>query len=139
MEHRATVGVVRVATPPGSQNQATAAAADLPAGPFQETVPITGVGDVQVSVNPARRGTNHLVLNIRDRNAATRDVPEVTAELRLEGVDTEALPVQLTRTNPGQFSAHGLLIPISGTWRLRLRIRVSDLDQTTVDTSIPIR
>jgi len=129
-----------VATPPGGRDLGPqAAAAEAPAGPFLGSVRLSGAGDVQVWMDPARRGSNQIVLNVRDAQGINRDVPEVRAELRMDGGSVGPLPVTLVRKAPGQFVADGVLVPSAGIWQLDLRVRTTDFDEESVLARIPIR
>jgi len=129
-----------VATPPGGHDHGPAAAATgAPAGPFLGALALPGAGDVQVWVDPARPGNNQIVLNVRDSGGINQDVPDVQAQLRLSDGDVGPLPVALARTGPGQFVGDAVLVPMAGMWRLSLRVRTTDFDETTVEADIPMR
>jgi copper transport protein len=127
-----------VSIPPGGHDHGPSAAAATPAGPFLGSVALPG-GDVQVWVDPARTGNNQIVLNVRDGRGINRDVPEVRAQLQLAERDIGPLPVSLNRTGPGQFVANGVVVPVSGTWKLNMHVRTTDFAETTVDTQILMR
>jgi len=127
-----------VATPPGGHDHGPVAAADAGTGPFLSALAVPG-GDVQVWVDPARTGQNQIVLNVRDGRGINRDVPEVRAQLRLPANNIGPLPVTLSRTGAGQFTASNVVVPVAGAWQLSLQVRSSDFDETTVDTQIRMR
>jgi copper transport protein len=128
-----------VATPPGGHDHGPAAvAAAASGGPFFQAFGVPG-GDVQVWVDPARPGTNQVVVNVRDGQGANRDVPEVTGELRLPANNIGPLPVPLAKTGKGQFVADRVEVPVPGAWVLTLKVRLSDFDQSTVDAQLQMR
>jgi copper transport protein len=129
-----------VATPPGGHDHGPGAVASADTGPFLNALTLpTGAGDIQVWVDPARTGNNQIVLNVRDGRGINRDVPEVSAELRLPANNIGPLPVALNKTGRGQFVANEVVVPVPGRWQLSLRVRSTDFDETTVDTQIQMR
>lgn len=128
-----------VAIPPGGHDHGPTAAA-TPAGPFLGSQDLGGgTGDVQVWIDPARAGDNEIVLNVRDERGINRDIPEVAAQLRLPEAGVGPLAVTLDRTGPGQFVADDVVVPVAGTWTLTLRVRTTEIDETTVDMPISMR
>jgi copper transport protein len=128
-----------VATPPGGHDHGPAAVAEAASGgPFFQAFGVPG-GDVQVWVDPARSGTNQVVVNVRDGQGVNRDVPAVTGELRLPANNIGPLPVQLAKTGKGQFVADKVEVPVPGAWVLTLKVRLSDFDQSTVDAQLQMR
>ena len=128
-----------VSTPPGGHDHGPGAIAAAPGGPFLNALALPGSGDVQVWVDPARPGSNQIVLNVRDAKGLFRDVPEVQAELRLPEGNIGPLPVTLAKSGPGQFIANGVMVPVAGTWNLSVKVRSTDFDVTDVDTQIVMR
>jgi copper transport protein len=124
-----------VATPPGGHDHGPGVVVTASGGPFLNALSLPG-GDVQVWVDPAKPGTNQIVLNVRDAKGLFRDVPEVDAELRLPSGNIGPLPVTLSKTGPGQFVANGVVVPVPGTWQLSVRVRTTDFDESNVDTQI---
>jgi copper transport protein len=129
-----------VATPPGGHDHGPAAVAatastDLPA---TQTLTLPG-GDVQVWMDPAHTGANQLVLNVRDTKGIDRDVPEVTAELRLPANNIGPLPVALSKKAAGQYVASGVQIPVAGRWQLTVKVRANEFDSNSVDALLQVR
>lgn len=124
-----------VSTPPGGHDHGPGVQVVASGGPFLNALSVPG-GDVQVWMDPAKPGTNQIVLNVRDRKGLFRDVPEVGAELKLPSSNIGPLPVTLAKTGPGQFVANGVVVPVAGTWELSVRVRTTDFDETNVDTQI---
>lgn len=128
-----------VATPPGGHDHGPTAAAEAASGePFSQIYRVPG-GDVQVWVDPARPGSNQIVVNVRDGQGVNRDVPEVTGQLRLPANNIGPLPVPLAKTGKGQFVADKVQVPVAGAWVLSLKVRSSDFDESTVDAQIQMR
>jgi copper transport protein len=107
-------------------------------GPFTTVLSLAGGGDVQVWVDPARPGRNDLVVNVRDAAGANRDVPEVRAQLSNPALAAEPMTVPLTRTARGRFSAETVTLPSTGTWRLQLSVRTSEVDEEAVATQVTV-
>ncbi|GAB3002759.1 copper resistance protein CopC [Amycolatopsis acidiphila] len=98
-----------------------------------------GAGRVEVDVNPAAGGPNTVGLSIEDSAGRPRDVPEFHAKLTLPARGIGPLEIPLRRTGTGDYTAAAVQIPAAGSWQLALTVRTSDLDETTVATTIEIR
>ncbi|HKT03100.1 MAG TPA: CopD family protein, partial [Rugosimonospora sp.] len=107
-------------------------------GPYRTEVALTGGGSVLVWLDPARPGSNDLVLDVRDGSGLNRGVPEVRANLVGLAPVTAPAPVTLTRTGVGQYVAHRLPLIGAGTWRLDITVRTSDIDEERVSAMIPV-
>jgi copper transport protein len=130
---------VLVATPPGAVVTAAEALEALPAaGPVREQLPLAAEGTVDVRVDPAWTGENRLDVTVRDVAGGPWDVPEVTASFALPERELGPLPVELTRTGPGEYQASRAQLPVSGTWQLRLAVRTSEIDSTILLVDVPI-
>jgi copper transport protein len=107
-------------------------------GPFSTVLSLPGGGDVQVWVDPARPGRNDLVVNVRDASGTNRDVPEVRASLSDPALTAEPMKVPLTRTAKGRFTAETVTLPSTGSWRLQIWVRTSEVDEVPVVTQVPV-
>lgn len=107
-------------------------------GPFTTVLSLPGGGDVQVWVDPARPGRNDVVVNVRDADGTNRDVPEVRARLSNPALAAEPMTVPLTRTAKGRFAAETVALPSTGTWRLQIWVRTSEVDEVPVVTQVTI-
>jgi copper transport protein len=139
------VASVLVATPPGvvvSTADAVAAgvaAAPEPTGPVAEEVVLEEEElMVQVLVDPAGVGENLVSVAVTDLAFAPLDVPEVRASFVLPEQDLGPLPVELTRTGPGEYEMPAAQLPAAGQWRLDLAVRTSEIDSHSVQMDIPI-
>ena len=106
-----------------------------------------------------RRAVRRLLVTLADaRVRAAREVvrpdPDIQRRARCRGrADPEVaelhstftvrqlgpFPVALQHTAPGEYIAQAVQLPYSGTWQLRVTVRTSDIDETTVATPIDIR
>jgi copper transport protein len=125
-----------VATPPATRSDGAGAVAPAPQ-PFSTQLALDGGAWVEVRMDPGRMGANSLTLAIRRADASAWDVPEVRAALYLPEQDLGPLPVTLDQVGPGDYAAPEVNIPAPGTWRLEVKVRTSEIDQTTVATEIP--
>jgi copper transport protein len=107
-------------------------------GPFSAQLPLPDGGDVQLWMDPARPGRNELVVNVRDKSGTNRDVPEVRAQFSNATFAADPMPVPLTRTRPGQFVATAVTLPATGSWRLELRVRTSEVDSELVTAAVTL-
>lgn len=128
-----------VATPPGGHDHGPDTVLAAQGGPFLNALSLPGSGDVQVWVDPAKPGNNQIVLNVRDSKGVNRDVPEVEAQLLLPEGNIGPLPVTLDKTGPGQFVARSVVVPVPGNWKLNVKVRSTEFDETTVDAQIAMR
>lgn len=102
------LAAVLVATPPAKDSYAVAEAT---------TVNFDNSYTAQLSLDPARTGSNTLHLYLFDRsNALAGDVEEVT--VTIENPAAQIGPLQLDAQNVGQghFIASGVELPAGGTW-----------------------
>jgi copper transport protein len=107
-------------------------------GPFSALLPLPDGGDVQLWMDPARPGRNQLVVNVRDAAGANRDVPEVGAQFSNATFAADPMSVPLTRTRPGQFMATAVTLPATGSWRLDVRVRTSEVDSEMVTAAVTL-
>jgi copper transport protein len=128
---------VLVATPPGEHASAAPVRLAAPT-PFTTELPMDGGGRVSVDVDPAAVGPSRLLVAVRDAAGGSWDVPEVTGVFSLPDRGLDGLRVALDRTGPGAFSSAGLALPMAGTWLLRVSVRTSEIDVTTVQTDVVV-
>ncbi|WP_236796324.1 FixH family protein [Amycolatopsis sp. GM8] len=98
-----------------------------------------GSGQVDVELAPAAGGPNTVTLSIVDKSGKPRDVPEFHAKLTLPARGIGPLEIPLRQTGPGGYVATAVQIPAAGSWQLALTVRTSDLDETTVATTVDVR
>lgn len=96
-----------------------------------------GRGQFTVDVDPAAAGPNTVRVTVEDRDGAPHDVAELHSTFTVRQLGP--FPVALQHTAPGEYIAHAVQLPYSGTWQLRVTVRTSDIDETTVATPIDIR
>ena len=49
------------------------------------------------------------------------------------------MPLAVQRAGPGHFSAYNFNIPLRGSWKLEVKALLSEIDEATVSTTIPVK
>ncbi|MER6973242.1 hypothetical protein ABT304_19430 [Nocardioides sp. NPDC000445] len=73
---------------------------------------------------------------VLDPSGAPTDPPEVAASASLGRIGP--LPVRLDTVATGERLGR-IDVPVSGTWKLAVTVRTSDIDELTRTTDVPIR
>ncbi len=98
-----------------------------------------GAGQLSVEVDPAATGPNTIRATVEDSRGVPHDVPELLATLTLTTRQLGPFTIPLQRTGTGAYIASEVQIPNRGSWQLRVTVRTSDINETTVTTPIDIR
>lgn len=96
-----------------------------------------GTGTIQVTVDPARTGTDTMHLYTLGSNGAQEQVLEVRASFSLTNRNLGPLPVKLRNAGAGHLMG-GVTVPVAGAWQLAVTVRTDDIDETTVRIPITI-
>jgi copper transport protein len=96
-------------------------------------------GLVTVRLPSTARGVDGGDVTISTTDGRPRDVPEVKASWTQPHLGIGPLPARFARTGPGHYRASWPPLPVTGTWRLTITIRTTDIAETTVRTRLPIR
>lgn len=135
-----------VATPPGQVAGAFESAANPSGSPSAATGPFStqlalpdGKGEVQVQLDPASTAANTLRVAVNKPDGTTLDAKSLTASFSLSSKNLGPLPADLVKQSPGQYTATSVQLPTAGTWKLDVVVRVSDFDEVTVSTEVPIQ
>jgi copper transport protein len=96
-----------------------------------------GRGQLMVDVDPAAAGPNTVRITVEDPGGEPHDVAELRSTLTVRQLGP--FPVALQHTGPGEYVAQAVQLPYGGTWQIRVTVRTSDIDETTVATPIDIR
>ncbi|MFI1826594.1 copper resistance CopC/CopD family protein [Streptomyces sp. NPDC020412] len=112
-------------------------------GPAEVKVPFdtgaaNGKGTVRLTLGPARPGGNELHLWVSGADGKPLDAPEVRMSLTLQDKQIGPLPVTLAKVAAGHWSAGSVQIPMPGEWQVKVTVRTSDIDQTTVEEHVRI-
>jgi copper transport protein len=143
------VTTVLTSTEPGRTEEEAAraggsqAVAAVPEGPTEITMPFdtggqNGKGTVRLSLDPARSGANEMHLRLATPDGKPLDVPEVKVAFTLKAKQIGPLPIIPDRVAKGLWSANALQIPMPGEWEVKVTVRTSDIDQTTIDKNVKI-
>lgn len=133
---------VLVATPPG-RPEVVPVRLDVPletqqVSTFAMDRELSTGGTMRVVIDPLQVGTTRLTVDVTDEAGDALDVPEVTASLSLAERELGPVRVELARTAPGRYAADAVTIPFAGTWQVRVTVRTTDFDQTTLVTDLTI-
>lgn len=121
----------------------TQAVVARPAGPVEIKVPFdtggrNGKGTVRLSLDPALSGANDMHVWIESPDGKPLDAPEVKVSFTLKAKEIGPLPITPDRLTAGHWSAGAVQIPMPGDWLVKVTVRTSDIDQTTVDKNMKI-
>ncbi|MFZ4152500.1 copper resistance CopC/CopD family protein [Streptomyces pseudogriseolus] len=96
-----------------------------------------GSGTVQLTVDPGRVGENGLQAVVFGPRGALTFVPEVRVTFTLPAKDVGPIDARLTDRG-GYWATNDLTLPLEGAWTMKLTVRVSDIDQVTVERRVRI-
>jgi copper transport protein len=142
------VTTVLTSTEPG-RTEETAKAGDAqaapaaPAGPTEIRMPFDtggpkGKGTVRLTLDPALSGANDMHVWIESPDGKALDAPEVKISFTLKAKEIGPLPITPDRITAGHWTASAVQIPMPGDWQVKVTVRTSDIDQTTIDKNIKI-
>ncbi|MEV1052654.1 copper resistance protein CopC [Streptomyces sp. NPDC049887] len=142
------VTTVLTSTEPGRTEEQAARAGGgaseaAPARPVDVTLPFdtggaNGKGTVRLTISPGRSGANELRLWTTGPGRQPLDAPEVKVSFTLTAEKIGPLPLVPERVAAGRWSASNIQIPLPGEWQVRITVRTSDIDQTTVEKNVRI-
>jgi copper transport protein len=119
---------VLTATPPARSTYST---------PLHTTV-VAGSYRLEVSVEPARVGSNTVQVLVRTPDGVPVDAPEVQLRVTLADPAVGPLPIAAHRVAAGEFVAHDASFPFPGHWRLGIGVRTSEFDLTNAATEVTV-
>ncbi len=99
--------------------------------------PLSGRGTVQVTLDPARVGENGVQAVVFGADKGLIVVPEVRLTFTLPSRKVGPIDAGLTDAG-GYWSANSVNLPLAGTWTMKTTVRVSDVDQVTVEKQVRI-
>jgi copper transport protein len=94
-------------------------------------------GKVQITLDPGRVGRNSVEAVVLDAQGGFAIVPELRLSFTLPSQDIGPLDAKLTDKG-GYWGTGDLDLPIAGTWEMKVTIRVSDIDQVSVEKPVLI-
>jgi copper transport protein len=96
-----------------------------------------GAGTVHLFAEPARLGPNTIELFFTQPDGRPLSPAQVTAQLYFPARGIGPLPVELTRTAPGQYRTQNATVTFTGQWTLQVIVRSDAFNETSV--TIPLR
>ncbi|WP_010467905.1 copper resistance CopC/CopD family protein [Streptomyces somaliensis] len=97
-----------------------------------------GTGTVRLVLDPGRSGGNTLRIAVDGPDGRPRDVAELKVSFTLDAQGIGPLPAVLDRDAAGRWTARPVRLPMPGEWRIRVTVRTSDIDQTTIEENVKI-
>jgi copper transport protein len=94
---------------------------------------------VNVTLDPAKAGPTDLHIYTLSPTGQQLEVQELTARFTLKSDDVGPLTVPVERAGPGHFSAYDFNLPLRGDWTLEIKTLLSDIDEATLSTLIPVK
>lgn len=93
----------------------------------------------ELSVRPARAGSNAIVVRFVDKEGLPFDPEEVLVEIgnQAAGVEPAARPIR--RVGPGHYSRDGSELAFPGEWSIEVHARMDASDVATFKSKVPIR
>ncbi|CAM5739917.1 hypothetical protein [Streptomyces afghaniensis 772] [Streptomyces afghaniensis] len=124
-------------SPAGALPPTTLTTVPFDTGGGASTGPLSGRGTVQVTLDPARVGENGVQAVVYGADKGLIVVPEVRISFTLPSRKVGPIDARLTDVG-GYWSANSVNLPLAGTWTMKTTVRVSDVDQVTVEKQVRI-
>ncbi len=115
-----------------------APARDVVSRPLAVTVE-TATGLVDITVDPAKRGSNELHLYALTREGASRPVEAISATLSNAGAGVERLESRIVRAGPNHFQALSLDLPLTGTWQIDISVQLDAFTEESGSATFILR
>ncbi|MEU6009405.1 copper resistance protein CopC [Streptomyces sp. NPDC047453] len=104
--------------------------------PFDVGTP-GGHGKVQITLEPGRVGQNAVEAVVYGPDGGLTIVPELRLSLSLPAQKIGPIDAGLTNRG-GYWGTDSLNLPIAGTWTMKATVRVSEIDQVSVERKVQI-
>ena len=114
-----------------------APARDVVSRPIAVTVK-TATGLVDITVDPAKRGANELHLYALTKEGS-RPIEAITATLSNAASGVERLESRVVRAGPNHFQALSLDLPLAGTWRVDVSVKLDAFTEETGSATLTLR
>ncbi|MGW4197909.1 copper resistance CopC/CopD family protein [Streptomyces sp. NPDC005004] len=96
-----------------------------------------GRGRVQITLDPGRVGPNSVQAVVYGPDGGFASVPELRIAFVLPSRDLGPLDTKVTDRG-GYWAANTFSLPMPGTWTMKVTVRVSELDQVTVERRVRV-
>jgi copper transport protein len=93
----------------------------------------------RVEVDPVKAGPTDIVIDTLDHGGNPLQPVDVTASLSQPAREIGPLPIELENDGTGHYLADDTEIPFPGAWELSIDVRLSEFEQETLTTTIPVR
>ncbi|MEG8276151.1 copper resistance CopC/CopD family protein [Streptomyces sp. AHA2] len=98
---------------------------------------VTGRGNVYVTLDPARVGDNGVTAVVHGSDTGLVVVPEVRITFTLPSREVGPIDAGVGDRG-GYWGTNAVNLPLAGNWTMRTTVRVSDVDQVTVEKKVRI-
>ncbi|MFB8244860.1 copper resistance protein CopC [Streptomyces sp. NPDC055952] len=98
---------------------------------------VTGRGSVYVTLDPARVGDNAVTAVVHGSDTGLVVVPEVRITFTLPSREVGPIDAEV-KDRGGYWGTNSVNLPLAGNWTMRTTVRVSDVDQVTVEKKVRI-
>ncbi|MFJ9543785.1 copper resistance CopC/CopD family protein [Streptomyces sp. NPDC101225] len=98
---------------------------------------LSGRGKVQVTLEPGRVGRNVVEAIVYGADGSPVGIPELRLTFTLADQQVGPLDAGLVDER-GYWGSDTLNLPIAGTWTIKATVRVSDIDQVTVEKTVKV-
>lgn len=115
----------------------TAAAEERAGAGYFATTLTSSLYRLQVEVDPSRTGVNSVHLYAYTPDNKPLPVVEWRATAALPALGVEPLGIPLLPLTDNHATGE-ISLPSAGEWQFRFTVRISDIDQATVNTTVPI-
>ncbi len=109
----------------------------LASQPYFKTV-TAGSHFYDLIVSPAKSGPNQVHVTTVTRGGALASVLQMTITFDNPSKDIAPINVPLLRLAPGHYASYAFQFPFSGTWRMNVTARFTEVDETTFTALVPI-
>lgn len=107
--------------------------------PVDRELSLPGGGSTQLTVDPARRGTNTVHIYLFDDSGALTDADQVTVAAEQKSEQVGPLDLSLTKAGTGHWIAAGSNLPVSGTWTFTVTVQSGEFDSSVASTTVDLR
>ncbi|MFC8143827.1 copper resistance protein CopC [Streptomyces paradoxus] len=98
---------------------------------------VTGSGKVQVTLDPARVGENGVQAIVYGSDKGLVVIPEVRITFTLPSRKVGPIDAEL-KDRGGYWSTNSVNLPLAGNWTMKTTVRVSDVDQVSVERRVRV-
>lgn len=107
--------------------------------PLQDASGTAGLGQVQLSIDPAGTGANTLHLYLFDEAGQLAQAQDIRVSMTAPAQEVGPLPVDLQPAGPGHSVSEAMSIPTKGAWTLSVTVRLDEFTAATAATDFMVR